>query len=204
LLLASPLAHSPAYADELGEEILEIARAWAVAMYRTPEGEARAEALERAAQQAATLSARFPERADPRVWEGIVLSSLAGARGGLGALGIVKKAREQLEAAERLDPEALDGSIYTSLGTLYFKVPGWPLSFGNDDKARAYLRKALSLNPDGIDPNFFYGEFLVEQKEYAEARRFLEQALDAPPRGERPLADKGRRGEIRALLERLE
>jgi hypothetical protein len=35
------------------------------------------------------------------------------------------------------------------------------------------------LNPDGIDPNFFYGEFLFEQDEYAPALEHLQKALRA-------------------------
>ncbi|MGB0860984.1 MAG: hypothetical protein ACPGSJ_13470, partial [Pseudoalteromonas spongiae] len=60
--------------------------------------------------------------------------------------------------------------------------------------------KALTINPDGIDPNYFYGEFMYDEKEYAKAKVFLEKALNAPARSERPLADQGRKEEINALL----
>ncbi len=82
-------------------------------------------------------------------------------------------------------------------------MPGWPLGFGDDDKARQYLLKALELNPDGIDPNFFYGDFLIEQDQPERARKYLNKALDAPERPSRPLADSGRREEIRSKLESL-
>ncbi len=39
----------------------------------------------------------------------------------------MKEARASLEAALKIAPEALDGSAYTSLGSLYYQVPGWPL-----------------------------------------------------------------------------
>jgi Tfp pilus assembly protein PilF len=79
-------------------------------------------------------------------------------------------------------------------------VPGWPIGFGDKDKARAMLQKALTLNPDGMDPNFFYGDFLMRQKDYKGATVALEKARKAPPRPERPLADEGRRKEIDVLL----
>jgi hypothetical protein len=69
------------------------------------------------------------------IWEGIINSSWAGAIGGLGALGKVKAAKASLEQAMKLDPNALQGSAYTSLGTLYDQVPGWPIGFGDADKA---------------------------------------------------------------------
>jgi Tfp pilus assembly protein PilF len=133
-----------------------------------------------------------------------VLSTYAGAKGGLAALGLVKRARQALEQALELDATALDGSAYTSLGSLYYQVPGWPLGFGDDDKAREYLRKALELNPKGIDPNYFYGDFLIEQGEPERARDYLSKALKAPDRPGRALADAGRREEIRRKLASLE
>jgi Tfp pilus assembly protein PilF len=118
-------------------------------------------------------------------------------------MSLAKEAREVLMQAEALDPTVLDGSVYTSLGTLYFKVPGGLIGFGDKDLARKYLEKALQQNPDGIDPNYFYGEFLLEQKEYDAARTALRKAKNAPQRPDRPLADEGRQQEIDALLEQV-
>ena len=133
-----------------------------------------------------------------------MLSTYAGARGGIGALFTVRDARERLESARAIDPDVLDGSVYTTLGTLYYKVLGWPISFGSDPVAREYLERALEINPSGIDPNYFYGEFLAEQGDVDGARVHLERALHAEPRPQRPLADEGRRGEIRKLLSTLD
>jgi Tfp pilus assembly protein PilF len=94
----------------------------------------------------------------------------------------------------------LDGSAYNSLGVLYYKVPGWPLAFGDKGKAEELLKKALEINPRGIDSNFFYGEFLIENKRTSEGIAYLERALQAPPRSGRNIADTGRRDEIRQLL----
>jgi hypothetical protein len=59
------------------------------------------------------------------------------------------------------------------------------------------------MNPDGIDPNFFMGEFLLEDGDVEHAAGYLRKALSAPDRKDRPVADAGRRQEIRALLERV-
>ncbi|NVK41633.1 MAG: tetratricopeptide repeat protein [Oceanospirillaceae bacterium] len=142
-----------------------------------------------------------PDDAGYLIWSAIIGSSYAGARGGLGALKYVKAARNELEKAIEIDASALDGSAYTSLGSLYYQVPGWPVAFGSDKKAEEMLQKALALNPDGIDPNYFYGDFLVRQKRYDEAIKYLDKALQAPDRPGRSLADRGRRDEVRQLLE---
>ena len=188
-----------AQADALDAEISRLAGAWDVANFATA-GEAKEKALAGLAEQAQRLREIWPERAEPLIWEGIVLASWAGAKGGLGALKLAKQARDQLLRAEQIDPSALNGSVYTSLGSLYYQVPGWPLGFGDDDKAREYLEKALTMNPDGIDPNFFYGDYLIAQGDYARAVAVLERALQAPQRPGRDLADRGRRAEIEKAM----
>ena len=175
---------------------------WAEIKYRNPAKE-QADQYHQLAQQARKISEANPNVAAALIWEGIVVSSEAGARGGLGALSLAKDARHLLEESLKLDEGALQGSAYTSLATLYAKVPGWPIGFGDDERAEELFRKSLSLNPDGIDANFFYGEYLVEEDRIAEGRAFLEKALLAAPRPGREVADQGRREEVQALLKRI-
>ena len=190
------LASTP---DEL---IRPIQDRWAEIKYRQPE-KAQAEQYRNLAQQARKLVESNPATPEALIWEGIVLSSEAGAKGGLGALSLVKEARERLEEALKMNDKALAGSAYTSLATLYAKVPGWPIGFGDKDKAEEFFKKSLAINPAGIDPNFFYGEYLAERDRVREARNHLEVALKAPPRQGRELADSGRRQEIQVLLDKL-
>ena len=200
--LGAWLVATGAVADaRFDRELHAIQQAWAVACYETPAGEARVQALESLHRRAAALAAAHPERADALVWEGIVLTSEAGARGGLGALKYAKQARERLEASSLdLDPATVGGSAYASLGTLYHKVPGFPVGFGSDAKAEQFFARALEINPAGIDVNYFYGEFLLDEGRPEEAAAHLERALAAPDRPGRALADRGRREETRALL----
>lgn len=198
-LLAIGAVHAATADPAFDAQLLSIQQEWAKVNYDTPEGDARAKAFAALEQRAESFVKQHPGRAEALIWEAIIESSYAGAKGGLGALGLCKEARGNLEAAMKIDPNALDGSAYTSLGTLYYKVPGFPLGFGDHDKARKLLRKALEINPDGIDPNYFYGEFLYEQGEYAQALQYLDKAAKAPPRPGRESADKGRRAEIATL-----
>ena len=203
LLASLSSAAAPgAAAAEFETELLAIQTSWADANY-APDGEAREAAFDNLEAQAAAFSARYPGRAEPLIWEGIVLSTSAGVKGGLGALGLAKESRARLHAALKIDPAALQGSAYTSLGTLYHKVPGFPVGFGSDKKARELLEKALTINPAGIDSNYFYGEFLFDEGEYVTARQHLETALQAAPRPNRLSADEGRRREIRALMAKI-
>ena len=201
-LVLALLLSTPLLAATPDEVIRPVQDQWAEIKYRVPEKQ-QADRYEQLAQKSRQLVDANPGMAEVLVWDGIVLSSEAGARGGLGALSLAKDARQRFEEALKINDKALQGSAYTSLATLYAKVPGWPIGFGDKEKAEAYFKKSLAINPDGIDPNFFYAEYLAERDRNAEARQFLEKALKAAPRPGRELADKGRREEIRALLERL-
>ena len=191
-----------AHAAPVDDAVADLQHDWEVIRYQTPAAE-REKRFEALVAKAHGVSEAYPNQAAPLVWEGIIVSSLAGEKGGLGALGQVKQAKALYESAIRIDGTALDGSAYNSLGVLYYKVPGWPIGFGDKDKARELLQKALAQNPRGIDPNFFYGEYLVETKHADEAVPYLEKALQAPPRPNRQIADAGRREEARALLDKV-
>lgn len=191
---AATEANSP-----LNSGIVSLQHQWEIIQYQTPEGK-REEAFATLANTAQTLVANFPQHAEPLIWQGIILSSWAGAKGGLGALGLAKKAKAAYEAAIRIDATALQGSALNSLGVLYYKVPGWPLGFGDKDKAGELIQQALAINPTGIDPNYFYADYLMTRKQPAEAIPYLERALQAPARPGREIADAGRRTEAQKLL----
>lgn len=186
--------------DPVMEQVRYLQTEWAKIKYQTPDEETQLKAIHKLEEDAAKITTAYPDRAEPKIWEGIILSTDAGIDGGMGALSTVEKAKALLEAAIKINPNALDGSAYTSLGSLYYKVPGWPVGFGDDDEAEKNLKAALQINPNGIDANFFYGDFLIEDDREAQAQPYLERALMAPDRPGRELADAGRRQEIKAKL----
>ncbi|WP_341304745.1 hypothetical protein [Pseudomonas sp. TMP25] len=197
-------ASLPAFAlSEQGQTQLQsLQDRWAEINYQLPK-EQREKAFASLSEQAQKAVAAEPDAAELHIWNGIILSTYAGAKGGLGALGLVKEAKASLEQGLALAPKALSGSAYTSLGSLYYQVPGWPIGFGDDEKAEAMLKQALAINPDGIDPNYFYADYLARAKRYAEAKAALEKALQAPARPNRLSADAGRKQDIQALLSKV-
>lgn len=190
------------HAAPLDDAIAELQRDWEVIRYQTPES-ARVKRFEALSAKAHSYSQTFAGRSEPLVWEGIIVSSLANEKGGLGALSLAKQAKAMYEQAIALRGDALGGSAYGSLAVLYYKVPGWPLGFGDKAKAEELLKKALSVNPTGIDPNYFYADYLFEAGRSAEAAPYLERALAAPARPGREVADTGRRDEVRQLQAKL-
>lgn len=181
-------------------ELLSIQHEWAAANYEVKDKKLRRDAFLALIDRCAAFSSANPERAEAQAWEGIVLSTYAGVASAMSAMKFAKAAREALQRAESIDANVLGGGVYASLGALYSKVPGGLMGFGDDDLARRYFEKALAVDPSNIDSNYFYGEFLLDQDNAAEALVVLQRALNAPADSARPVFDAGRRGEIRALL----
>lgn len=201
--LVAALHVQGAAADDLASAISNLGHAWAKVYYQTPEKQQEAQYPALVAQ-ADAIAKQYPAKAEPMIWQAIILSSYAGVKGGLGAVDLAEKARDLAMAAAKIDDKALDAGAYTSLGVLYYKVPGWPIGFGSDKKAKQYLDQALAIAPTALDVNYFYGDFMIEQGDKKKARAFLEKALQAPARPGREDADAGRKQEIQADLAKLE
>jgi tetratricopeptide (TPR) repeat protein len=192
--------HAGAAEQTVEARVDSLSRGWAHVNYEVTGKPEQARQAAQLAAEADSLVAEFPNRAEPLVWDAIITATEAGAKGGLGGLSLAKDARQMLERAEKINPTVLGGSVYTSLGSLYSQVPGFPVGFGDPAKARAYLQKALAVNPTGIDQNYFYADFLYRQGDMAGATAAAKKALAAPARPGREVADRGRRAEITALL----
>jgi tetratricopeptide (TPR) repeat protein len=187
-----------AQAQTLAPEISELRAAWDQANFSLTGG-ARKKAMH---ELVATCDELLPQHAQEQAaltWCGIVNSSYAGLAGALSAMKYAKAARSQLEQALEIDQGDMAGPAHTSLGTLYYKVPGWPIGFGDGDKARQELEAGIAASPDDIDANFFFADFLREQGELAAAQTYLERAAAAPARSGREVADAGRQREIETM-----
>jgi len=198
----SACAATPAKTDS--NTLLDIQHQWAHCQYTVSESDQQQNCFKNVIANNQKALDDQPDNSDLTVWLGINQSSLAGVKGGLGALSLVKSAKLLFEQAIATDPNSLDGSAYASLGSLYYQVPGWPIAFGDDDSAKAMLQKALAISPNSIDNNYFYADFLVQEGDNAKALQYLNKAQQAAPRPQRPLADKGRREDIEKLLKTLQ
>ncbi len=200
-LLALALSFNVSAAT-MDASIAQLQHEWATANYQIPEKDRQA-ALEKLVKEAHQVTLANPGRAEPLIWEGIITSTLAKYQSLFSAGGTAKAARDLLLAAEKINPDALEGSALTSLGSLYYKVPRFG-SFGDYDKARDYLERALKVNPNGIDQNYFYADFLLERGEYAKSLEYFRKALNAPARPGREDADAGRRADIKIGIQKAE
>jgi len=199
-LLMAPSAWAMA---DYNAELLAIQHTWAQIKYHTPKAE-RQDAFASLLTKSEAFHHMYPDKADAILWSAVVLYNYAGEVRGIKALGMVKQSHRMLQQAEAINPKAENGLIHTALGQLYYKVPGWPVAFGDDSKAENYLRKGIELNPDGLDANYFMGDYLLRKKQYHQAAIHLRRAIQAPARAQRPIADAGRKADALKLLQQVE
>jgi len=205
MVIASGLMVTLAWAGEVEDSVLVLQHEWAQANYKTADDQKEA-TFKALVDKAAALSAKYADRAEPKIWEAIIRAGYAGAMGGMSsmfnAMPQMEQGRDLLLAAEKIDANALHGSVYTTLGSFYYMVPGGFIGFGDDDKALEYLTKAQAVAPDDMDANYFMGDYWLEEKEYKKAVPYLQKVIDLPAVADRPVYSEGRKAEAEAKLKK--
>ncbi len=186
---------------------IELAQRWDAIKYQITQKDDRIVAYETLIADAKTMAAADNNSPAPKVWAAITLATLAGEVGAMGgALDKVTEAKALLETALKQNPNReVEASIHTTLGSLYYQVPGWPIGFGDEDKAVKHLKKALELSPQSLAANFWMGSYLLgETRKREEAGQYFIKAIAAPARAGRARADKGRKAEAAEILAKIE
>ncbi len=168
-----------AWAASTPETIRQIGQRWDEITYHWPK-ENRGDGLTELLAKIRSLKQFHPQQPELLIWEAIVLVTRAGIDPGLTILGNLDKARDLLLLAIELEPEAMDGAAFLTLACLYYKAPGWPLSFGDSEKAEEYFQKALALNPEGIENNYYYASFLSKTDRSQEAFAYYQKTAGLP------------------------
>ncbi len=187
------------FAEDLKGSLKSIEAEWASVYYSTPkskQGPAYVELLDKAEN----LVRQYPKAAEPIFWQAVLKATYAEQQDAFAALNAIHEARDLLLKAIAINPETMDGSAYVTLGTLYYMVPKWPISFGDDNTAQQMLETALKINPDGIDANYFYGEFLMLHNRPNDAAVYFERAASAPARTDQLYADNQLKAEAELAL----
>jgi tetratricopeptide (TPR) repeat protein len=191
----------------LNPEILDIANSWGHIKFEEEDTARQQKEIAALAERASALMKKYPGRAEPVIWKGVLLSegaSMANEDHSMfTARSLAYEARDTLLEAEKIDPAALEAGAPASLGVLYYRVPSFPIGFGDTELARKYLEEAVRNAPNGMDANYFYGDFLYNQGDYAGAQRVWKHALTIPVNTERPVWDKARRQVIQENLAKL-
>jgi tetratricopeptide (TPR) repeat protein len=211
LLAFGAMAVQAAPGPSYDPDALKLALSWEKIKFNVDDPAEQLKQMDALGERADALAAQRPDATEVVIWDGIITSERAslyneqgGITGPVKALQFATRARDTLDRMEKKDPKAFDGGAPTSLGVLYYRVPGFPMGFGDKKKARHYLEEAVRNAPNGLDAHYFYADFLQEQGEYGKSAEILTQALTLPAHPERPIWDKNRRIVIQELLEKVQ
>lgn len=186
-------------AENLEDSLKNIEAEWALIYYSFPKSK-QEPAFVQLLDKTTNLVRQHPDAAEPLFWQAVVKATYADHQDAFSALNTINEARDLLVKAIKINPETMSGSAYVTLGTLYYMVPKWPVSFGDDDAAKQMLEIALKINPNSIDANYFYGEFLMLHNKPNDAARYFEKATTAPVRAEQIYADNRLKEEAKLAL----
>ncbi len=186
-------------ADGLAISLQAIESEWASIYYTFPKAK-KESAYDSLLYRTNRLAAEFPGSSEPIFWQAAILASRAEQQDGFSALNAIHQSRDLLQAALQTNPKTANGSAYVILATLYYMAPNWPIAFGDTEKAEQLFRAALKINPNGIDTNYFYGDFLLAHNHPEDAQKYFEKALSAPSRKEQPFADDRLKDEVKLAL----
>jgi len=171
------------------------------AVYDTSSAEQKVKAFEALRARAAELEKQYRDRAEPLVLHALVLRAQADMAGrSMAAMSLGRDAVEKLEAAIERDPAVYGASTYALLGALYADVDVPGFRNYSRKKARLYLEKALTLDPQGAPQNLSLAWVSFKEKDHVAALRLATAASEAPARPGREKADADLRERATSLI----
>lgn len=185
LFLLCLLMSQFAYAESVQDSLKQIEIAWATAYYELPTDK-QAIVYSSLLNKLATLDKKHPHDAGILYWQALIKAANAEHQNPLAALDQIHEVRDLLNQSIAINPKIMNGAAYVMLGTLYDKVPHWPIAFGDEATAKKMLEMALAIAPNGVESNYFYGAFLRDHDQVQAAESYFKKALDAPVRVEQP------------------
>ena len=97
--------------------------------------------------------------------------------------GLEGKFRDRIQAALKIDQDFLDGAPQVVWGRYFFKLP-WPKR--NVGESIKVLSAAMDQHPRNLRAKLYLADSLADDGKGAEARKIVQEILDAPLLGDVP------------------
>ena len=121
-----------------------------------------------------------PKRVEGHYWYGVNYGGYGLSKGIMAALSGAEGMRASLDEAVKIDPKYHYAGPLRVRGRLFFKLPGSFISFGDNKKAFADLKKAAELAPESKLNYIYMSEVQAKLEGKAEAVKSLEKAKALP------------------------
>lgn len=113
-------------------------------------------------------------------WKAAAMGKMAEDSGILNALRMIRPMEKMLLKVVALDERYENAGAHRALGRMYHKLPGFPISFGSNQKALMHLKRAHALFPEDVITRAFYAEVLYDEGKKEEARKHADFVLATP------------------------
>ncbi len=101
--------------------------------------------------------------------------------------GLEGKFRQRIQASLRIDKDYLDGAPQVVWGRYFYKLP-WPKrNIGDSIKV---LRAAVQGHPTNLRAKLYLADSLLEDEKGAEAKKLMQEVMDAPAGEDQPEAKR--------------
>lgn len=142
--------------------------------------ERRVQLFERCIAVADRAIALNPNDVRGLFWKSVAMGKMAEDSGIVNAFRMLRPMEKMLLKVVALDEKYENAGAHRALGRMYHKLPGFPISFGSNQKALAHLKRAHELFPRDVITRAFYAEVLYDEGRKAEARRHADFVLATP------------------------
>ena len=186
------------------DKAVELQKAWDRISFEIKDQKQQKKEFQSLSETAENYLNQYPDSAEIKAWAGIILSTEAGfyKLNIPKAIKKITRAKDVLEQGLDLDPKTLEGGIYSSLGLIYFEVPGKPLGFGDKELAKTFLLKGIEISNGGMIANYFTGQYYFNEKEYNKALAYFEAATKGNFQENREIAKAGTLKEINQWIKK--
>lgn len=113
-------------------------------------------------------------------WKAAAMGKMAEDGGIVNALRMLRPMEKMLLKVVALDEKYENAGAHRALGRMYHKLPGFPISFGSNQKALMHLKRAHELFPRDVITRAFYAELLYDEGKRDEARKHADFVLATP------------------------
>ena len=124
----------------------------------------------------------LPDIGDGWAAKGMFLGAYGLSKGPLNVLYFADDEERYLLKAYRLGDRWIRSFAAGLLGLFYFKLPPFPMSIGDIEKARKYLIEAIEMEPGNIYFKIFYAEVLSYTGQIDKAMEIIRSLPDLQPR----------------------